>query len=281
MALAKYGLTPMNFIQKIKLLEQRDRMKIRLEEILDLIVTSPEATPVEPAKITELETSINTLSRLVENIRTDTTRNTANILNLSKKFTDINNRTGAVEENFAEFKIKQNDNMKLFQDELDVVKSEINEIEQYLRVNNLEIVGLPPPIEGETCTAQILEALNTLHELNEEITTDDVDIAHPLKSKRRDGKLVNVIRFTKRTKKLAVLEAKKKERDFQFRDHDIFVNEHLSPVNRGLFARASEKKRELGFKYLWTKNGVPCLRKTENSPVIEIYCENDIFNIVA
>ena len=275
MALAKYGLTPNNFVQKIKLMEARDRQKIRLEEILELIIGAPE-TPAEAEKVAALETSVNTLSRLVDNIRTDATRNSASILNLSNNCNTLDVRTVTLETGFTEFKLKQNENMKLFQDELDVLKFEINEMEQYLRVNNLEIVGLPAPDEGESDTQLILAAINSLQELTTEITVDDVDIAHPIPSKRRDQKRVNIVRFVKRTTKLDILEAKKNERNFQYRNNDIFINEHLSIVNRGLFARASEKKREFGFKYLWTKNGVPCLRKTDNSEIIQITSEKDI-----
>ena len=66
------------------------------------------------------------------------------------------------------------------------------------------------------------------------------------------------------------MEAKKKCRDFKFKDENIFINEHLSPLNRRLFAAASAKKRELNYKFLWTRRGTILMRKSEQSEIIKI-----------
>ena len=80
---------------------------------------------------------------------------------------------------------------------------------------------------------------------------------------------------------LAVLAAKKADenKQFKFRDQDVFINEHLSKVNRGLFALATEKKRALNYKFLWTKGGVVHLRKNDDTPIITITTEEDIENL--
>ena len=56
--------------------------------------------------------------------------------------------------------------------------------------------------------------------------------------------------------KFDVLSAKKQNRNFKYKGNDIFINEHLSPINCTFFAHAAERKNILGFKFLWTKNGV-------------------------
>ena len=45
----------------------------------------------------------------------------------------------------------------------------------------------------------------------------------------------------------------------------IFINEHLSPENRALFACAMEKKKAMDYKFLWTKRGMVYMRKNESS----------------
>ena len=35
----------------------------------------------------------------------------------------------------------------------------------------------------------------------------------------------------------------------------VYVNEHLSPENKRLFAMASKVKKDFDYKYLWTKKG--------------------------
>ena len=64
-----------------------------------------------------------------------------------------------------------------------------------------------------------------------------------------------------------ILNARKIKRDVKYKGNDIYVNEHLSPKNRELFALASQKRKDARYKYLWTKNGVTHMRKTDSSEI--------------
>ena len=164
----------------------------------------------------------------------------------------------------------------------DELWKEVNDIQQYLRINNLEIVGLPATNEGESEETLLVNALNSLDGITDPIRPEDIDISHPLKTRRSDDKNVHIVRFISRKTKASILTAKKHEnnRNFKFRNCDIFINEHLSPRNRSLFASATGKKRTLGYKYLWTKGGTIHMRKTDISEVITISNENDLNNLV-
>lgn len=48
----------------------------------------------------------------------------------------------------------------------------------------------------------------------------------------------------------------------------IFVNEHLSPSNRDLQAKARSFKKNAGYKHLWVRGGRILMRKDDKSPVI-------------
>ena len=89
-------------------------------------------------------------------------------------------------------------------------------------------------------------------------------------SKRRDGKNIAVCKFVSRKTKYDILNAKKSARDFKFKDQSVFISEHPSPHNRNLFALAAQKKREYGYKYLWTNKGHVFMLKEERSPVLKI-----------
>ena len=150
-------------------------------------------------------------------------------------------------------------------------------------MNNLEFVGLPAPNHGESEETLIINACNDLVGMeNNPVRPEDIDISHPLNSQRRDGKPVHIVRFISRKVKYAILTAKKQDanRQFKFRDSDVYINEHLSKPNRALFATATGKKRELGYKFLWTKNGVVHMRKDEAANVITINNENDFQKLV-
>ena len=60
-----------------------------------------------------------------------------------------------------------------------------------------------------------------------------------------------------------VLLAKTGRRELKL-EGNIYINEQLTPNNRKIFALAGAKKRELNYKFLWTKNGIVFLRMDEN-----------------
>ena len=130
---------------------------------------------------------------------------------------------------------------KVLQVEVDKLSQRIVDIaaenaltDQYLRINNLEIVGLPDLGDGETAEDEeilLIEALNSMN-LPKPITSNDIDISHMIQSNRKDNKRVHICKFKSRKTKNMVLQAKKKNYNFKFRDNPLFINEHLSPKNR-------------------------------------------------
>ena len=74
--------------------------------------------------------------------------------------------------------------------------------------------------------------------------------------------------------KLDILQAKKNSRKFTFNKQELFINDHLSPFNRHLFAVA--KTREISYKFLWTKNGSIFMIEDDGSPIKKIVNEDCI-----
>ena len=264
-------LTPLNFVQLIKQMERAERNRITAKRLIDLIVNSPEPDQ----KIANLEGSLNAFKTMLDHIKDVATENKTEIGALkaaNQKLTDENTALKRNIEHLQHHDAGEAENERT-KERISELQDQIHEIEQYLRVNNLEIVGLAQPLQGETEETVIVNALNSLHGLeNNPIRHEDIDISHPLKSRRRDGKPVHIVRFISRKKKLEILAAKKREenRQFKFRNEDVFINEHLNPTNRSIFAAAAEKKKNLNYKFLWTKNGVVHMRKTEESGIITI-----------
>ena len=61
--------------------------------------------------------------------------------------------------------------------QLNTCKEQVDNTEQYLRINNIEIVGLPP-MESQNEEDLIIEAMNNLGDIN--ISSDDIDISHSI-----------------------------------------------------------------------------------------------------
>ena len=268
-------LTPANYIMKIKGMNNADRRGITAKKLIELIVATPSPDDRQiniDTQLAQLQTTMNLISNIA----------TAN----QEEITTLKNEKVTLANEIKELKEKDenagNNDVTEMKREIDELRSQVNEMDQYLRVNNLEFVGLPPPNTGESEETVIVNACNSLEGLDSVIRPEDIDISHPLPSNRRDGKPVHIARFISRKVKFAILSAKKSEenRQFKFRDQDVFINEHLSKTNRGLFAAANEKKRALGYKFLWTKGGVVNMRKTDNSQVIVINKESDLLQVV-
>ena len=275
MAADKQSLTVENFIMRIKEMDDRERKKIRLQDLIDIILLLPDNFNIkEVEKIKTLEETIANLVASVENIRSQSVQNAAEIINLNSRNNDLETQN---EQILSDIHIlKQNEEFEKFDEDIREINHHINSIEQYLRVNNLEIVGLPEPGVNESNEDIIIEALNTLNDLENKLSSADIDISHPIPSKRRDKKRVSVVRFLSRKSKFDVLAAKKQMRNFKFRNNEVFINEHLSPDNRTLFALAAEKKKALNYKYLWTKNGVTFMRQHERSEIFTISSNEDL-----
>ena len=234
--------------------------KIRQEKLLELILNTPEPS-ISPLN-TDHEQKINMLMASMELINSQASSNTAEIQNLKNSNDDLRSECESLKQKYAPTQEKIKDH-----------GTHLNDIEQYLRVNNLEIVGVPEATENLTDEATLLEIFNSIPDLPEPITEKDIDICRIIPSNRRDKKNVAICKFVSRKTKLSLLEAKRKTRNFKFADNDIYINEHLSPLNRHLFSLASRKKLENNLKFLWTKHDKVFLRKNENADVLHIVSE--------
>ena len=59
----------------------------------------------------------------------------------------------------------------------------------------------------------------------------------------------------------------------------VFINESLTSRNKNLLRLTKLKKRELNFKFVWTRNGTVFVRKDENSPIKRIAFLEDLEKI--
>ena len=214
----------------------------------------------------KLETRLAALEAQYTYIKTDPINNTASIQNIKN-----DQQNPPVSQASAENTKKINELELVIKD----MQKHLNGIEQYVRVNNLEIIGLDEVKDGDfgSNEEKILAAINSLEHLPYEVTKNDIDISHPIPTRRKDGKNVSVCRFVSRKTKFDILEAKKQCRDFQFNNKKVYINEHLMPENRRIFAEASKKRKELNFKYIWTINGITHMRKADGDVVLVI--DND------
>ena len=298
--MAADDLTVENFVSKIKAMEKSDRNRITAKKLIELIVSLPEPhQPCVETSLTELRTSIQVINEMASKNATLITSLTTKNDELVKSNAFLTAEVNLLKIHAQECKSHRDsqqparpaqptqqpavdetairDEIDKLKAEMNVLKDEINSIQQYLRVNNLEVVELPETNNGESEETLLVNALNQLNSLEFPVQPEDIDISHPLNSQRKDGKTGHVVQFISRKTKMMVQAAKKLETNklFKFRNKDVYINEHLSKQNRSLFAKAQEKKGNMNYKYCWTRGGTVHMRKTDTSPPITIANESD------
>ena len=103
------------------------------------------------------------------------------------------------------------------------MNKEINKINQYLRVGNIQVVGLTTPSENEDDKDLLLECIISINRDREPLVKDDIDICHQIQTRRRDQKRVVICKFMSRKSKIAVLSAKKGHRNLQYIEVLLFL----------------------------------------------------------
>ena len=287
-----------NYVAVIKAMDNREKQKINLKKLVDLICSIPD----DDAENVSVAAQLVALKASIENINKTSAVNSNEIATLKVQNDDLLRKNAVMrleidllKEHSKECKETRVrppppapnasvDPAVIQEIRKDIVniQGELNNIQQYLRVNNLEIVGLPEANEGENEETLLINALNDLQGMEYPVRHEDIDISHPLNSNRKDGKPVHVVRFVSRKTKNMILNAKKRDdnKQYKFRNKDVYINEHLSKQNRALFAAAQERKRNLDYKYCWTRGGVVNMRKTDNSQIVTISSTDDLVNLV-
>lgn len=168
------------------------------------------------------------------------------------------------------------DENKSVKDDCRLFSRRLADVEQYSRANNVEIKGIPKT-EGESCLA-VVQAIG--EKVGCAIAPSDIDIAHRVPGKQ--GTHI-IARFCSRSKKtdfaVKARKARLNTRAIGLSGNSvapIYVNDHLTPENKRLFAQALELKKAKGWKFLWTDNCIIKARKSEDSRVHRISGVGDL-----
>jgi Baculovirus FP protein len=221
-----------------------------------------------------ISTILSTLQEVVTALKSQAT-SYSELLNESKQ------QTKTIEKLVLELGEVKNENKEL-KSVNEVLSSKVNDLEQYSKNYNLEVQGIPEQDNENTYTIVTAVA----NKLGSNITEDDIEFCHRLrKSVRNPARPASIIvKFYSRQIKEIVLSGKKRYKELRASDLDldshnnnkVYINEHLTAVNKNLFYLARNAKQSLGFKYAWTKNGNVFLRKDEVSPVIRVNKPADV-----
>lgn len=190
------------------------------------------------------------------------------IKELSAKFDEQSKIIKAYEEKFDAI-IQENVNLKK---KVKTLETQLDDLEQYSRVNCLELNGIPETKNENVC--DVIKVVGTA--LGMQINEDMIDACHRMGTKQEGRKRGIIVKFTRRSVKEEMLQKRKVKRNFNTHDLNfkdtqadvVYINESLSPARRRILNAARALKREKGYTFVWVKNGRIFLRKNEGDPVV-------------
>ena len=159
--MADIEITPANYIQRIKEMTPADRKRLTLKRLIEVILEAPvpdERTRVVDVQLEQLRTMVKTVTDIAN-------QNREEIATLRTENTELKATIGVQTQEIASLKeeiqeMRDENEEDDFATKFEELQDQIDEIEQYLRANNVEMVGLPAPNTGETEETLIINALN-------------------------------------------------------------------------------------------------------------------------
>lgn len=207
---------------------------------------------------------------------------------LNKVISDLKKMLGA---NVAEMKLLREENKNLRQDmngyvtRIKMLEEENLKQQQWVRLQNLEIVGIPESKEENALDI----VMKITDYIGADIQPNDIEFAHRVQPRHATsaarGRNI-VVHLKQRAAKDRVLAAARKHRGLTTTDvgvgresSKIFVNEHLTKENKMLLSSCKQKAKEINYKYIWTKNCRIYVRRNDSSPPLHIASPADLVKI--
>lgn len=178
----------------------------------------------------------------------------------------------------SSFKETTLEKIQQIEEETSSLRTRLEDLENYSRLENLVIHGLPEKRERDSTPAESRHGhINTVDEattaildlcqsqLGLDITKTDISIAHRIPVRGKDKHRPIIVKFTSRSSRNLVYSARRSLRHHRLpNDGPIFVNEHLTRLNATIFAQTRKSVREKKIFSTWTSGGHVFIRSTDS-----------------
>lgn len=163
--------------------------------------------------------------------------------------------------------------------EISRIQAEQNDSEQYSRLPNLELHGLPYSSD-ENLITYIAELASKLS-IDNSFHPSDIHEIHRLPAKR-DGIPPVLVRFSSVKMKETWMAKRGTLRLLSQKGclPKLYFNDNLTRTNKELFWQARQKGKVQGYKFVWVKRAKIFAKKSENSELVRINQLADIDKIV-
>lgn len=211
------------------------------------------------------------------------------LCNLDSRFTKMEERLALVEAKTATLATLQQ-SLTTAEHTIAQLQKESNQQNQFSRLNNLEIVGVPER-NGENITSILRDICNKVGFSLAETDVDTIHRVRPFNDINNKSIIPTrhpsiIVRFTQRHRRNQLLAAVRARRGLTSADiglpgaaYPLYVNEHLTPTNKLLLKKSRERKVELNYSYLWIRDCKILLRKNDKSKVLRVSDESDLLKL--
>lgn len=160
-----------------------------------------------------------------------------------------------------------------------VLEAQVQDIEQYSRRDNVEIVGVPySPKEN---IYSILEGISKLLDIRH--SSSEVSIAHRLPDKKGNGKPNIIVKFVNRYIKDDWINAAKKstrltaaELSNSWPSTSIYINDHLTYSNKRLLAYLRDLLKQKKIVNAWSRDCRVLMRVRAEGRVFHVKTMEDV-----
>lgn len=229
------------------------------------------------APLESLAAEVKALRTEISELRSQVTLTNTSIKEVNDRFENIEDRLTQVEE--------VGDRVSAIEAVLEKFTQEANDKDQWSRMNNAEIKGVP-----QSQNENLLDIVGSIGStVNYSINRSQINFVTRVPSRDNTQPKPIIVAFNSRYVKedfVAAVRAKYKEVKLSagmigFKSNNmIFVNDHLTPSNKDLLNKVKKMAKETGFLYSWVKHAKIYVRKTDTSPVMQIKSEKDLLKII-
>ncbi|CAN7942880.1 unnamed protein product [Ixodes pacificus] len=259
------------------LMAQLASVNVKLEALLSLKV-SVDSLLTLPAKLDELlqlKSTVEELKSTVKDLQTSVDFFSAQYDSLLKLATSNELAVKTLQHKISGLQAT----VRSQATEISRIQAEQNDSEQYSRLPNLELHGLPYSSDENLSTyiAELVSKLSIDHSFH----PSDIQEIHRLSAKR-DGIPPVLVRFSSVKMKETWMAKRGTLRLLSQKESHLklFFNDNLTSANKELFWLARTGAKEKGYRFVWTKNSKIFARKAEGAPAIRINTKNDLLLLV-
>lgn len=241
-------------------------LKTSVETLLPLPAKVDQLLALQPA-VAELRTTVCELQSTVDSFSTKCDSVLALALTNEESVKDLQKEVGAVRDTMVEQS-----------QEIERLKQELNDSQQYSRRCNMEVHGLPFAHDEDLISA--MEDLSVKLSLPP-LQSSDILAIHRL-PRKQDSSSTIIVNFASPSLKSVWMAARAKLKKLNQSNNQLklYFNDNLTAANRELFWMARSKGKERGFQFVWLKNAKIFARKVEGSPAIRISAVRDLDKLV-